>query len=169
MYSQEGEKLQNILSAIINVDNDKLLEDFVTDMDVSESERDTTDYSYPTVDPILRYAIKRSSHACVEVLLKRSLSTDTMNDCLVRPSVQDLYSSATLAATLGNAQTLDVIIRTVEAIDINRDEKLIHVIARRKEKDSVECLRLLLDDYGEDIEVRNNENQTPLHVAAIGE
>ena len=171
MYKKGKEKLQNILSAIINVDNDKLLEDFVTDLDVSESEsdseslRDTTDFSYPNVDPILNYAIRRSSRACVEVLLKRSLSTDSMTHFLV----QDLYSSATLAATLGNAKILDVIIRTVEDIDTHKEEKLIHVIAGSKAKDSVECLRLLLDDHGEDIEVRNKKNQTPLHVAAIGE
>ena len=51
----------------------------------------------------------------------------------------------------------------------DEEENVIHAIARSKLDDSVECLRLLLEDHGEDIEVRNCDNQTPLHVAANGE
>ena len=96
-----------------------------------------------------------------------------MKDCLVKTTDQDVYNSATLAATLGNAKALDVILRTnhgvVKTIDRDRKVKLIHVIARSKAKGSVECLRLLLNDHGENIEIRNYFNQTPLHVAAAGE
>ena len=51
----------------------------------------------------------------------------------------------------------------------DEEEYVIHAIARSKLDDSVEWLRLLLEDHGEDIEVRNRGQQTPLHVAANGE
>ena len=168
--------MQNILLAIVDVDNDKLLEDFVQDMAVIEIERDTTDSSN-AADPIMRHAIKSSSSRCVELLVARSLSTDTVEDCLVKTTDQDLYKSAVLAAEVGNANALDVILKTnhkiVESLDRkfleNHDhDMLIHVSAKSGAEGSVDCLELLLDNYGKNIEERNSKDETPLHVAALG-
>ena len=43
------------------------------------------------------------------------------------------------------------------------------MIARSEAEGSVECLRILLDDYKIDTEERNENNETALHVGAIGE
>ena len=86
------------------------------DMDVIEIERDTTDCSNQDADPIMRHAIKNLSSRCVELLVTRSLSTDTVEDCLVKTTDQDLYKSAVLAAEVGNAKALDVILKTNQAL-----------------------------------------------------
>ena len=163
--------MQNILTAIVDNDNDNLLEAFVKDMDVTESTTDSSS-KQDAEDAILSYAIKRSSPGCLELLVKRSLSTDIESDSLVRTTDQDVYSSATLAATLGEATALGVILRTdprVETIDRDQLEKLIHVSARSGAEGSSECLRLLLEEYKMDIEERNSKDETPLLVAALGE
>ena len=161
------ETLQNILKAIVNVDNVKLLEDFVKDLDVAESSTYCT-----REDSILHYAIKKSSPGCVELLVKRSLSTDSVTDTLVKTTLQEVYNYAILAATVGNAKALGVILRKdskVEAIDKDQLEKLIHFSAKSQAEDSVESLRLLLDDYNVNIEERNDNRETPLHVAALSQ
>ena len=171
LHSQRSERLQDILTAIVDNDNHKLLEDFVKDMDVTESTTDSSS-KQDGEDAILSYAIKKSSPGCVELLVKRSLSTDTETDSLVRITDQGVYTSATLAATLGNVKALDIILRTdpkVETIDRDQLEKLIHVSARSEKEGSVECLRLLLEEYKMDIEERNSKDETPLLVAALGE
>ena len=161
--------MQNIICATIDNDKIQLLEEFVKDMVVTEIKIDSTDTD--RVDPILQYAIKKSSAACVEFLLRRSISTDSVTDCLVRTMDHHVYSSAILAATQSNAKVLDIILRTnprVRAIDSTRAERLIHFVARSEAGGSVECLKLLLDDHCEDIEAKNTDNETPLHVAASG-
>lgn len=77
------------------------------------------------------------------------------------------------AARRGDDKTLGDILRTnkeaFKAVDNDTGDKLLHVIARSEAAGSVECLRILLDDYKIDTESRNSKNETPLHVAAIGE
>ena len=76
-------------------------------------------------------------------------------------------------ARSGDHKTLGDILRTnkeaFKAVDDDTGDRLLHVIARSEAAGSVECLRLLLEDYKIDTEERNSKEETPLHVAAIGE
>ena len=86
---------------------------------------------------------------------------------------QDVHSSVLEAAQLGDDKALGDILRTnkeaFKAVDGDTGDRLLHVIARSEASGSVECLRLLLDDFKIDTEERNSNDETPLHVAAIGE
>ena len=86
---------------------------------------------------------------------------------------QDVQSSALKAAQQGHDQTLGDILRTnkeaFRAVDGDTGDSLLHVIARSQAKGSVECLRILLDDYKVDTEERNLKDETPLHVAALSQ
>ena len=180
--------MQNILTAIVNQDKGTLLDSFLVSLDEAVEvggadlvdpglHADTEDIAglglgLVLPSPILSYAITTSSPACVEVLINRSVSTDSGRDCLVRTTAQDVLSSVLLAARRGNAAALQIILRShpeaAYAEDSSTGDKLLHLAARSQEPGGVECLGLLLDEYGRDIEERNRNNKTPIHVAALG-
>ena len=122
--------MQNILTAIVNHDKGNLLDSFLLSLDlaVEAGEGDRVDKARAggggdvDVDieglpaPILCYAITKCSPACVEVLIKRSVSTDSVTESLVRTSDQHLTASVILAARRGNAAALKIILRS----DISR-------------------------------------------------
>ena len=76
-------------------------------------------------------------------------------------------------AQSGDHKTLGDILRTnkeaFKAVDDDTGDRLLHVIARSEAAGSVECLRILLDDYKVDTEERNFKDETPLHVAALSQ
>ena len=179
--------MQNILTAIVNQDKGNLLDSFLVSLDeeveVSGKDQVDPDLHADTEDmaglglglpsPILSYAISRSSPACVEVLITRSLSTDCLTSCLVRTTEQDVRESVLLAASRANTEALHIILKShpgaASAEDPTTGDKLLHLAARSQQQPGgVECLGLLLEEYGRDIEERNWSNKTPIHVAALG-
>ena len=176
--------MQNILTAIVNQDKGSLLDCFLGSLDLavetdgkdqldSGLEADLDVVRLAAAPPILSYAISRSSPACLEVLIARSLSTDCLSCCLVRTSQQEVISSVLLAASRANTAALQIILRShpgvVSAEDPATGDKLLHLTARSREPGARDCLGLLLDQYGRDIEERNGDNKTPIYVAATGE
>ena len=115
--------MQNILTAIVNQDKGNLLDCFLGSLDLavetggkdqldSGLEADMDIGRLAAAPPILSYAISRSSPACLEVLIARSLSTDCLSCCLVRTSQQEVISSVLLAASRANTAALQIILRS---------------------------------------------------------
>ena len=167
LHSQRSETLHNILKAIVNVDNEDLLEAFLADLEVREKTRgDRPDHSSTS---ILSYAISQASPRCVRVFMRRGISTNS-TDCLVRTTEDEVTSSVLLAASLGNVAAMEIILtshpETVSAVTQTGDS-LLHVSATCRDPGAVDCMRLLLQ-FGINTEERNREGRTAIHEAAAG-
>ena len=140
--------MQNILTAIVNHDKGTLLDSFLLSLDlaVETGEGDWVDRAGGDVDvdieglpaPILCYAITKCSPACVEVLIKRSVSTDSVTESLVRTSDHHLTTSVLLAARRGNAEALQIILRSRLVLSKSEIHKVFLTPALLSHKDTAQ-------------------------------
>ena len=100
--------MYDILIAIVGNDKYHLLEAFVEDMAVTEG---NSPDSEENAESVLNYAIKHSSSACIEVLMKRSINT-AVGDRLVRTTDKDVTSSLLQAASLDYSEAFGTILRS---------------------------------------------------------
>ena len=186
LHRSGSESLEDTLMAIVKSDNDELLTSIVDTIEITDGAI-TTDNGNHINTPVLRYAIKRSALKCVRAFMRRGVSTDSVRQDLVSAAIEqgdiemisNLLAQSTLeedkqfamlAARRGNAEALEMILHVksgaISAVEEGTGDGLLHLSARSQGEGSINCISLLLDSHGLDIEARNRAGRTPLHVAA---
>ena len=182
------ESVQDTLKAIFKIDNEQVLNSIVENIEVTDGAIKEQGNTINTT--VLFSAIRWKSWRCVLTLMRRGVSTDCVRGPLMQAAlennncemIQNLLPQTTLeeaeiyaleAAKRGSADVLDMILQHMpEAKSAKRADTgdgLLHVSARSGEAGSVDCLEILLDKYSLNTEDLNDEDRTPLYVAAAGE
>ena len=189
LFRSGVESLEDTLKAIVKTDNAQLLNNVVEKVEIEVTDGAIRDKGNPINTPVLKYAIEKSALKCVRAFMSRGVCTDgirqdlmtsaiNLNDIdlicqlMTRSTSQEEQTFVLLAAKKGNLQSLETILRlkpqSLSAKEAETGDSLLHVCARSDGEGSVDCINLLLGK-GLDLEERNKQEKTPLHVAAEGE
>ena len=184
-----SESLESTLEAIVQEDNESLLESLVSDLEVENGEIVSEGNSVP----IMKYAIEKSSLKCVRVFLDMGIKLAESETSLMREAIKngdlsfleyliesnpaviretkeaDGKSALHIAAEFGKVGMVKLLLGVmmkVDHVDKNGNTAL-HLCSSSSQKGAAECMRLLIAK-GAKIEARNKDGLSPLHKAAFG-
>jgi len=181
-----SESLESTLEAIVDEDNDEVLESW-SNLIKEEGEKLSEDKS----KSIMKYAIDHSSLKCVRVFLDMGIKISESKDSLMKKAIEkgdtsfleylmendpkvvretefsDGKHALHIAAEFAKVDIVKVLLggNKVDQVDELGNTPL-HLSAASGYEGSEECMRILIN-HGANIEARNKDGLTPLHIAAI--